>query len=357
VGIFFEKFNFSSELAQQRALFDNCFPENIGTSVQGNEHYYWKFHAGPFTPNSYEYVAKTEENEIIGYYAAIPYPYSINGITAPVGMVCDVMTGVKARGKGVFTQLGAYSTNQLGIEGIPFITGFPIRDEVIPGHLKIGWKIVFKLPLYIKFIKVNRLSFLKKIPLLSNIINFVLAFLAIPRNYTTRKYEVKIYDQAEVNSITGYDDFIERWNKDVTNHLIKTRKFLRWRLGAPEKKYKIIVIEVGKILQAMAITTFVIKEGIPSLAVLDFMVPEESKKYTKILHIEIEKLAKKMKAETVLLMISKIGAKKNKLLCNGFLKSPFSFSLIIKNLSNQFPEEQLFNPKNWSLMWIDSDDL
>ena len=74
----FEKFNFENDINDQRTLFKECFPENDGTSIETLEHYFWKFHSFPFSPSSYEYVAKSDK-EIIGYYAALPYQYKFFG--------------------------------------------------------------------------------------------------------------------------------------------------------------------------------------------------------------------------------------------------------------------------------------
>jgi hypothetical protein len=144
------------ELESQRNLFKECFPENDGTLVEESEHYLWKFHSFPAQPTSYEYGAYME-NDLVGYYAAIPYEYKINNATIKVGMVCDVMTGVKARGKGVFTKMGIYSTAEMKNEGLEFTIGYPIRPEVIPGHIKAGWEKLFPLPLYMNFLSSKSL--------------------------------------------------------------------------------------------------------------------------------------------------------------------------------------------------------
>ena len=93
-----DRFNYPEELASQRKLFAECFPETVGSPLVTEEHYNWKFKS--FLANgketAYEYVAKLED-ELIGYYAAIPYPYIVNSENVNAAMVCDVMTGVKAR--------------------------------------------------------------------------------------------------------------------------------------------------------------------------------------------------------------------------------------------------------------------
>ena len=61
-------------------------------------------------------------NYFAGYYAAIPYRYSIAGEQHDAGMVCDVMTDPAQQGKGIFTKLGAYSTDDLKKKGLAFTT-------------------------------------------------------------------------------------------------------------------------------------------------------------------------------------------------------------------------------------------
>src|SRR5436305_445431 len=79
----------------------------------------------------------------------------INGTKTTCGMVCDVMTHSSTRGRGVFTELGRFSLKNLGSQGVGFVSGYPIRAEVLPGHLKVGWNVAFCLPLYAKVLKTN----------------------------------------------------------------------------------------------------------------------------------------------------------------------------------------------------------
>jgi hypothetical protein len=148
MAITYQLFDHTKDLARQRALFCESFPENVGTSSESNAHYFWKFHSFPGALKSYEFGAYAE-NELIGYYAAIPYRYEISGEVKSCGMVCDVMTHPKMRGQGVFAGIGNFSTQSMKEAGVDFTTGYPIRPGVIPGHLKVGWKIIFDLPMYI----------------------------------------------------------------------------------------------------------------------------------------------------------------------------------------------------------------
>lgn len=357
--IVFQEFNSKEDLLKQRALFRECFPENNGTPVESDEHYFWKFHTYPSKKKSFEYIA-VSDGEFLGYYAALPYEYLVDKKKITVGMVCDVMTGLKARGKGIFTKLGKYSTEKLKEEGLAFTTGYPIRPEVIPGHLKVGWKIVFYLPLYISFIKTNSLLRSKNIGIISPIINIIINFYRIiigVNRKVSQRFNVKTYSNKEINQIVNLAGFINEWSKYRRIVLDKRLDFLKWRLNAPGKEYKILVMQENNQIVSLAITRFVIKEDVPSLAILDLMVLNDKSVYSKNMFRAIYKLAVELKAESLLVMSSRTTSKKLKYIKNGLIKSPYKFQLIIKKLNTNMTDEFLYNEKNWSLMWIDSDDL
>ena len=229
MSIDFRKFDSKVELEAQRELFQECFPECNDTPVISTAHYNWKFHSKKGEMKSAEFTANSEEG-ILGYYSAIPYQYRFSGKIVNAAMVCDVMTGVKARGKGIFTKLGIYSTDEFAKLGYDFTTGYPIRKEVIPGHIKAGWEINFELNLYGRFIKFN--SFLKKrkldylAPLINVIWDFtigLLNFVLLPRN---NKLKVETINSEFIDSITGLSDFYTKWGNEIEISLVKDLDFL-----------------------------------------------------------------------------------------------------------------------------------
>ena len=355
----FRTFEKSKSLDQQRELFVECFPETIGSPLPTNEHYQWKFHSFPSDTKSYEYEALSED-EILGYYAAIPYPYNYFGKPLTAGMVCDVMTGVKARGKGVFTKLGDYSTYQFKQNGLAFSTGYPIRPEVIPGHIKVGWKLPFQIPMFGKFHRMNTFLSIRNMKFLVPFANLFLSLynsiLSII-NYSSEKYKISNYSAGEIESIQGLEDFFQTWQTEVGIALDKSIKFLKWRLGAPGTDYQILVLREETRVIGYTILRNVVKEGIPCVGVLDFSILRHHKKSSKTLLREIDKAVKKSGAELILVMMMEDYAKTYSLFRNGYMKTPFPFSFIIKQFDEILDEEQLHNRKNWNLMWIDSDDL
>jgi GNAT superfamily N-acetyltransferase len=359
----FRTFNHNNELDDQRHLFKECFPELIGTAVVSKEYYFWKFHSFPGSITSYEYAA-CQNDKIIGYYAALPYKYFIKGQIMAAGMVCDVMTSPSLRGKGIFTKLGQYAINNLKSAGVDFTTGYPIRPEVFPGHLKIDWKIAFNLPLYIKPLKCNPIlenSFVRFIIPLVNF--FLLIYRILWRiKFSWKKkpdYEYKIIGPEDLYKIENYTPFYESWRQSINHVLIKDKEFLKWRLGAPSTQYKIIVIYKNENIVGLAILrdTIIRIRNIHSLAILDIMILPKHFSCLPLLHRQIEKLAEKYEVDGIIIMASKIWAKNYRLFSNGFLKTPHFFTLIIKKLNDSIKMDSFIQEKNWHLMWIDSDDL
>lgn len=351
----FEHFNASVNLKQQRDLFKDSFPETNGDSIQENQHYYWKFNSFPTSAQrSWEYASYIKE-DMVGYYAALPYRYKIMDKKVTIGMVCDVMTNSNYRGKGIFTKMGMYSTNELA-KYVPFSTGYPIRKEVIPGHLKVGWKIAFEMPLYIKFLKSNSLFKTKHISFLSFFANaFLSVYNILVHSSINKKYVCSFFTSIE--KISGYDGLIKEWLKTVPNALVKDLSFAKWRYGAPNRNYSFLAVRKEDKLVAFVACRKVVKEGIPSLALIDFICLPEFENCIGAINKALVDYAKTGKIEAIITMMSRSSSARYKLLANGFLKSPFLFSFIIKNLTNEFKDDILLNEKNWHLMWVDSDDL
>jgi hypothetical protein len=349
------RFDFSKDLGKQRNLFKECFQETNGDAIQSEAHYIWKFHTFPNDAHSWEYACY-KGREIIGYYAALPYRYKIGSKITRVGMVCDVMTSIKHRGKGVFVKMGNYAIGELTSE-VPFTTGYPIRKEVIPGHLRAGWKIAFNMPLYIKFIRINAVFKNRNIGLFAFLINpmlFIYNCLIKTKIDKGNSYELG----NNINEVKGYDSFVNKWIDSVPNALVKDLQFARWRYGAPERNYKFISVrnKTGMMIGFVSFR-FIVKNGVPCYGILDYMILPGHEDCHGLINKVLMDSANKDNVEVIITMMSKTSAINYKICKNGFIKSPFTFKFILKKLTNQFTDKELFGENNWHLMWVDSDDL
>jgi hypothetical protein len=349
-------------LDEQRALFRMCFPENIDTILESRQHYRWKFHSAKNSPPSFEFVALDKDDKsMVGYYAAIPYRYSFKGEPLISGMVCDVMCHSKVRGQGVFRKLGVHSLAELAKRGVDITTGFPIRRDVFPGHLKAGWKIAFELPMFLKPLKSKSVLKDSKYFRLWPVVDFGLFFFSFltrgRRPSGGQKLETLPFTGFVDNCSDRYEKFHAKWGSDKTIHLIKDINFLQWRLSAPETSYHVVTLLKGEDIRALAIVRATELKGVPTVAILDLMTTPGDERVASRIFRGIEDFARKQHAQTIAIMTSATWARRYRFMLHGFLKTPFIFKLIVKQLSAKGQAPEIMNEECWHPMWIDSDDL
>ena len=350
----FRQFEYKTDYHSQRALFEECFPETTVMPAGNANHYSWKH---GLNKNSHEFSALIGSN-LIGYYAAINFTYTYNNVTnVTSGLVCDVMTGHKARGQGVFAGLGIYSTEQLSARGCDFTTGFPIRDEVIPGHKKAGWEVSFPLPLYAKLNGADSILNKFKVGFLAPIIKFLIKFLSVPFDFVTpsRSLVVSAIGLNDLVDDSDYPVLVDSMSDRHRIYLSKTKEFMKWRLGAPESEYRIVKSSVDGILSGYIVAKEIDKFGVRCLAILDLVNIAGGTKATKMLVKELIRTSRP--SDLVLFMCNKNLYKNYKLYLCGFFRSPFKFTFIFKNLSCRVKTTELDHERNWHLTWLDSDDL
>lgn len=359
MSISFRTFYYKKDIYMQRYLFKECFPETKGT-IQGSEEFYnWFLHSFPAEKKSYEYGAYFED-QLVGYYSAVPYKYLYDKQELKAGLVSGVMTASNMRGKGIFSKLGKYSTDQLKDEGLDFSTGYPIRTEVIPGHLKVGWEIYFDLPIFIKFLKFNSVLAQKNLKILKPLLHCLnWLYQTLLQIFQKRKVDlnVEMYDSFERIDINKYKAFKKKWENESEIVLNKSPEFIKWRTGAPESEYTFMTLMHKEEIIGLAITRITTLEDISNLVILDLIVLKDHIKGIDFLFYQINKIALEKKVEAISLMISKYWAKNYRLQLNGFIRSPYKFQLIIKRFSNKVSEKIMKVEKNWHLMWIDTDNL
>ena len=359
MNLVFKEFSMELELNAQRELFKNCFPENIGKPPESKSFYLWKFHSYPSLPTSFEYAA-FDEFGIVGYYAAIPFKYLVKGESFHCGMVCDVMTSSRLRGKGVFTKLGSYSLARLRCAGVDFVSGYPIRSEVIPGHLKNGWRIAFKLPMYVYVVKTHSLLKKKNIELLSPVTDKVAKLITrVGTIFAPRSgpYVTEVSSWEDLVNSYEWKSFVDKWSADKIIVLDKSAEFMNWRLNSPEASYKAICVRQGKMLVGVSIVRITDLQDVPSLAILDLMINKDSRQVFAAIVKAWILYAKTNQCDVIAMMTSRYLASKLAICRFGFIRTPAVFSLIVQSLSERANKMLSTNQHDWSLMWIDSDVL
>jgi len=340
------------QLPEQRALFRLAFPEQTGI-LDSIAHYEWKFRAFPAEPPSYEYAA-IEDGKLLGYYAALPYRYRVDGAGAIAGMVCDVMTHPEAQGRGVFTAIGRFATGDLAQHHVGFVTGYPIRPEVIPGHLKVGWRIVRELPMYIRPVR-SRSMLPRFLSVVSPLVDGAFGVLRRIQDRPSREMRSEVQTVDDLLARTEYEHFAASSAAQGVIALEKTRAFMRWRLSAPETRYKAVTVFSRNSLAAVAIVRSTVVRDVPALALLDVMISPDRPAAAGALHAAIADLAAADKVAAIIVMCAPTAAKRLGI-AGRFIRSPHVFKLIVKCLDAAL-SPRVEEAAAWEPMWIDSDDL
>lgn len=360
MNLSFSSFRKEVELPEQRRLFSSAFPENNGLPQETEAFYYRKFCMFPGLPTAYEYTAR-DDGGMAGYYAAIPFTYRIDGEDLIGGMVCDVMTAPRVQGRGVFTRLGAYSLDSMQKEGVDFVLGYPRRAAVIPGHLKVGWQIAFRLPLYVLPLRSNSILRSREAEMLAPAANLLMkaAHGALRLCAPAGDEELSVQEWAWQDFLENqnYAAFFDKWRLQHRNSLEKNEAYLRWRLGFQGVDYRIVSAHRGENLVGLSILRSCCPEGVPALAVMDLMIVEAENRVLPLLAQGWRRMAARTGDEVILTMISEYRAGSRSLWRLGFWRTPIVFSVILKCLSKRAREKVMPDTAHWDLMWIDCDDL
>ncbi len=359
MSIIYRDYDEARDFAGQRDLFRLCFPEVLGTSVECDAHYHWKFGGYPEATPFRAYVAE-EGGVLIGFYAAIPYRYSVDGRVLTAGMVCDVMTHPEWRGRGIFTGIGRYALQRLAESGVAFTTGYPIRPEVLPGHMKVGWRVVQKMPMYLRPIGTRSIlpGWLRWVsPLADPVVRLCQKLISgSGHGYRSSVMEREAFlEWAEKDAF--YPRFHAAWAVEQQNGLIKDVPFLSWRTAAPDTTYQFVCLHEEDELVGLALVRPTVLKGVSTLAVLDFMVLSAHLAGAKVLHRALLDVGISKKTDLVACMMSRPLASRNRLAGSLYLRSPFVFELIVNRIGTACSDDQVYDPLRWNLGWIDSDDL
>ena len=327
----------------------------------------WEFvdnHAGP----ARLYVA-ADGARIVGHYAVIPQTFVLDQATLAGSIVVDVMTHPDYRFQGMFTTLGGYALKhceQAG--GLEFTTGYPIREAVIPGHLKVGWRIRFKigtyvLPLAMGPLLAAKLPWLRKVPGLATVLGAVPGALLrlwgkLRLGRGDPQLRVERRDTVDRDRIGA---FWQRVRATPPKHTLlqeRTPDYLTWRFDAnPHRRYTWhLASDAAGVVQGFVVSRIAPLLGVDAMIVVDAMLlPGASESVLRTLLADVRALAVAQRCPMVAMMVTQPNPYFPRPTRLGFLAAPYRFSFITRPLAPGARSED--DTLQWHLMWGDTDDL
>ena len=287
---------------------------------------------------------------MLTFYGVLPRIYSYFGEQVEIGLVVDVMTSPSHQGKGLFVESSHAALARLKRSQTAGVIGFPIRDEVMPGHLKVGWKVQFEMPIYI--LPVGRSEF-------KNFKKLVFKIFAILFEFGTRPLRGSMLKNCRDRIVESFsiDVLSDFYNSQKTNNhcvLEKSREFLDWRLNRPGIEYKIFFCQSDR-THAVAISRQMVLDGFRTLAILDF--ESESKRHLRQLVRHLIRYSIEEEIEVIAFTTNKRNAKRLGILNFGFLKSHKKFKVITRNISDLANNFTTASKSSFRMTWMDSDTV
>ena len=287
---------------------------------------------------------------MLTFYGVLPRMYSCFGRQIEMGLVVDVMTSPTHQGKGLFIESSNAALARLKCSQTIGVIGFPIRNEVMPGHLRVGWKVQFEMPIYILPVGRSECKNFKKL---------IFKIFAILFEFGTRPLRGPMLKNrsdeiVESFSIDVLSDFYN--SQKSNNHIVleKSREFLKWRLNRPGIEYKFFFCESDKIY-AVAISRQMILNGFRTLAILDF--ESESQRHSRQLVRRLVEYSIEKKIEVIAFSTNKDNSKRLGLSNYGFLKSHKKFKVITRSISYLASNFTTASNSSFRMTWMDSDTV
>lgn len=287
-------------------------------------------------------------DEPVSFYGVLARRYISGNEANTVGLVVDVLTVPEVQGKGVFTQTGVYALKCLEQTKVTSVIGFPIRPEVLPGHLKIGWEIKFKLPVY--FYPVGRSE-----P--NGFTEYVLKLVFLSWSFALKVFRLRRGIRADVLTVDDFVvdheviNFYRSQNQDGSVILEKNFEFLNWRLNRPSVNYMCFTLRDPGIV-ACAICRVMNIKSFKTLVIVD--IDAQTASFSKNLVDSIIDYSIYEKVSLISFCTTKANIKRLGLMRLGFVRSHLFFNVITKFINGSAVE---FTEKNSRITWLDSDTV
>jgi predicted N-acetyltransferase YhbS len=103
----------------------------------------WKHRESPFGPSP-AWVA-VEGRRIVGFRTFLRWQFSRDGEIVDAVRAVDTATHPDHQGRGIFSRLTYHALDELRAAGVAFVFNTP-NDNSRPGYMKMGWKLVRRVP-------------------------------------------------------------------------------------------------------------------------------------------------------------------------------------------------------------------
>ena len=280
----------------------------------------------------------------------LPRNYTLNGNHLDVGLVVDVMTNTALRGQGLFVRSGLEAIRRLERTNVKTVIGFPIRKEVLPGHLKVGWNVQLTMPIYVCPVgsAQNKRFNHRLISAFAKILRVISSPLRVSKSQIS---EIAVSELLEDQNLLN---FFSAGTEQKLIQIDKSKEFLDWRLNRPGVDYKVFLCSDNS-PKSVAIVRKMDLNGFQTIALLDFC--SEGTKWTRAMIRHLMDYAKDQKVDFLAISTNPTNAKRLKILQTGFVRSHKKFKVITRSIGHGLNTFTQSDESSFRMTWLDSDTV
>jgi CheY-like chemotaxis protein len=226
------------------------------------------------------------------------------------------------------------------------VTGYPIRADVMPGHLKVGWSAHFRMPVYVMAtgaaVPGSRAQSVAG-----------LAGSTAPRLLGAGGHAT--VSEVGVEELAGVAAGLQAAAAaSGTSIALRDASFLRWRLARPGASYVCAVAD-GRRGRAFAIARETHLRDVPALALLDLMSDDAGA--TRALLRWLRRRAHHSGLPVLAFCANSATARRLALGRLGLVRSPVTFRFIARPTGPDLVAGDFERDAAWHLTWLDADTL
>jgi len=267
-------------------------------------------------------------------------------------IIVYVMTHPDYRFQGMFKKIGRYSLASAA-DSVEFSTGYPIRKEVMPGHLSIGWIAPLKMPVLVRPLSWSKLARRFNLPFGTLVDRVASAGRSVWRTLAPRRrvlvHQLSVQDAQEIAELSG-----RAWEGFA--HHVRSPEYLVWRyFRNPVWQYRVYGVREEGRLTAFVVTRDAALLGTASLAIVDMACDRgRNSSLQEILsHVLDEGRARGLAVSGA--MVTRGNPAYLALRRAGFFPGPHRFTLILYGGSERVRALLADPAEKWFLMWGGTD--
>jgi hypothetical protein len=297
-----------------------------------------------------------DQGELVAHYGGVPIQLKMDDSIVLGVLASNLVISKHARKKSPFIPLQSRFTKEYQANEYSFAYGVITRQGVLEPHMRMGWKRVGDISIYVRPIKfVRLLNKLIRNRLLQTIAKIPTLLAGELFNLFTRVGSGGVLVQKIISFDDSFSRFLDAWNGSQKISALRTVEILNWRYCAyKSRQYQIFSAQInGEVTGYMVLRVMQMKQ-FNAVALVDLVALNGDRETTSALINECLNFSRKIKVDVVATAMPPHHPFANLFMRSGFIKSPEKFTLVTHTPKGAINlSKDRFS--DWFINWFDHD--